>query len=173
MAAEMATSRRSGVELAILLTISGNLGKALTYDRAMSGLQILEGGQFAGGQILGKILYDRCIIAQEIADCRGRLARGSLDVGPLRLLANDQCRVEQAACNPMGQAFGRNLCASSVETFLAFLPITNAISPSKSDLDRIAGLIPIKLLGVGTALGIDPQGAGASVKRTGHRGSIR
>jgi hypothetical protein len=42
MAAEMATGRRSGVELAILLAISGNLGKALTYDRAMSGLQILE-----------------------------------------------------------------------------------------------------------------------------------
>src|SRR5712675_3566896 len=70
MAAEMGASRRPRVQRATLVTVGGDFGETLTHDGAVPGLQMVERGQLARRQILGKILYDRCILTQEIADCR-------------------------------------------------------------------------------------------------------
>ena len=85
MAAEVGASRRPRVQRATLVTVGGDFGKTLTHNGAVPGLQMVERGQLARRQILGKILYDRCILTQEIADCRECLARRIIDIGPLRL----------------------------------------------------------------------------------------
>lgn len=80
MAAEIGASRRPRVQRAALIITGGDFGKTLTHDEAVPGLQMVERGQLAGRQILGKILYDRRVLTQEIADCGRRFAHGIMGV---------------------------------------------------------------------------------------------
>ena len=56
MAAEVGASRRPRVQRAAFVTVGGDFGNAPTHDGAVPGLQMVERGQLAGRQILGKIL---------------------------------------------------------------------------------------------------------------------
>jgi hypothetical protein len=64
------------VQRAAFVTVGGDFGKTLTHDGAVPGLQMVERGQLARRQILGKILYDRCI-RRKLPIAEGVLREGS------------------------------------------------------------------------------------------------
>src|SRR5207237_3341141 len=88
---------RARVQLAILISVSRDLGEPLAHDRAFARFDLIEGADLTGRDILGEILDRGGVLADERAERTHGLALGAIELLPQLAALHDHGRNDQAA----------------------------------------------------------------------------
>src|SRR5712675_1729725 len=104
VAAEMGTYRGTLVQRAALVAVSRDLAEAFADDRALAGLELVNGRKFARRHILGEAFDRRDVLGDEVLDRRGGLAARRVELFPVGLAGLDQPRDQQAGDDAVSQA---------------------------------------------------------------------
>ena len=104
MAADMGAGGRRPMELPSVVAERRDLAQPFANDGALARFQFVDGFQFAGRNVFGKILHRRDVLGDEILGCGKRDAGGIVEFGPRACLAGDQARQQEASRDAMGEA---------------------------------------------------------------------
>src|SRR4051812_47529123 len=77
MTADVGTGGGSGVQLPCVIAIGGGFCEASPHDGAMSGLQVVGRGKFAGARYSARFFPQGDVLLQEITDADGVLREGA------------------------------------------------------------------------------------------------